>query len=440
MKKVCATILFLIFFMNLSACNLGGSVVWSDIVLGEMLPEPPNKKGTVWVNNNANLSVHIENVSSVEYAKYMDDCAGRGYTLDVYIDGTSYKAFNSEGYKLTLYYYEHLKKLDIGLNEPIKMVTFSWPKGIAGQQLPVPQSALGKVNYEYDDSFSLYIGETTREDYDAYLVECSNAGFNVNYRKDDNSYDAYNSEGWHVYLEYEGNNVMSIVIYAPKEAETTEPVLDSADEQTKDPYIIMNCNSSAYVGMIPDDVKKDLMELGFENVLIRESVSTDNYKTEYTVDSVTIGSTEFYKGDKFEKDVEIVIVYYKNEVENITIENNIEFSELMRITDQTDAETIRSFVNSHKGETIEFDGCIALLMKHGNYNTRFDICIVGGNYTDDRVYGPLFAFEDVNFYDMNVSGADKVEQAMSFRVEAKITGFNNEGCYIVLEPVSMVAR
>ena len=80
------------------------------------------------------------------------------------------------------------------------------------------------------------------------------------------------------------------------------------------------------------------------------------------------------------------------------------------------------------------------MMKHEDYKTRFDVCIAGGNYTSDKVYGPLFAFEDVNYYDMNVSGSDTVAEGMNFTITAKIKGFNEEGCYIILEPVALKTR
>ncbi len=125
---------------------------------------------------------------------------------------------------------------------------------------------------------------------------------------------------------------------------------------------------------------------------------------------------------------------------NITIDNDSDFSALMQITDQTDAVTIKRYVDAHEGDVIEFDGCVAFMMKHKNYNTRFDVLLVGGDYNAERVYGPLFAFEDVNFNDMNVSGADTVAGGMNFHFIAEIEDFSDEGGYIVLEPVSMKSR
>ena len=215
------------------------------------------------------------------------------------------------------------------------------------------------------------------------------------------------------------------------------------------------------------DVEEELKNAGFTN--IKTAILYDivwGWTSEGEVDSVSInGNDDFSKGDVFKKDAEIVITYHMWEEDdpnrptesettkpssttqdkpvvkdpNITTDNNADFAALMRITDQTDAATIRSFVNSHKGKVVEFDGCVALMMQHENYKTRFDVCLAGGDYTG-KVYGPLFAFEDVNFYEMNVSGSDTVAGGMLFRIAGEIKGYSAEGGYIILEPVFMRAR
>ena len=63
-----------------------------------------------------------------------------------------------------------------------------------------------------------------------------------------------------------------------------------------------------------------------------------------------------------------------------------------------------------------------------------------GRAVRDEYHGMLFAFEDVNYYDMNVSGSDTVTQGMNFRVIAEIEGFSDAGGYVILKPVSLIAR
>lgn len=232
-----------------------------------------------------------------------------------------------------------------------------------------------------------------------------------------------------------------------------------------DGEVKLDVAESEYVYKDYEEVASALKTLGFTN--IKYEILYDivlGWTDEGEVESVSIdGRTDYTKGEVFKQDVPIIITYHMKEeddpskpveneltepvetnepfiVENITVNNNSDFATLMQISDQTDATTIKNFVNSYIGTVVEFDGCVALMMKHENYNTRFDVAMVGGDYDDERVYGPLFAFEDVNYYDMNVSGTDTVAQGMNFRIAGEIKGFSSEGGYIILEPVSMTLR
>lgn len=191
------------------------------------------------------------------------------------------------------------------------------------------------------------------------------------------------------------------------------------------------------VGLTEEKATSKLKEAGFNNISVEYSKTitrsrTINDKSRYEVVSQSVKSgTTLKSGDK----VTLTCV-----LKTVTISNNSDFAELMAITDQTDAATIRSYANSHYGTFIEFDGCVALMMKHPNYKTRFDVCLAGVDYTASRVYGPLFAFENVNYYDMYVSGTDTVSAGMDFHITAEIVGFSEEGKYIILKPISLVAR
>lgn len=211
--------------------------------------------------------------------------------------------------------------------------------------------------------------------------------------------------------------------------------------------IVVTMSEEDFIGMLFTDAEAKLREMGFTTFEYKTLETKDINKPDDTIGAVeikswTFGKGDFGVGDTYETDAIVVLWYYvcDEPIPNTTIENDADFASLMRITDQTDTETIKRFINSHKGIVIEFDGCIAFMMKHNNYKTRFDVCIVGGNYDADRVYGPLFAFEDVNYYDMKVSGSDSVSQGMNFRITAEIEGFSDAGNYVILKPVSMVAR
>ena len=202
-------------------------------------------------------------------------------------------------------------------------------------------------------------------------------------------------------------------------------------------------DTSDFIGLNYLDVEQAFKDMGFSTIELEEVVTENTSYTDGSVVSIAINGSSFTAGTTFAPDSKVRIRYYHVEkptkIETLTIDNSSEFASLMKITDQTDATTIREFVNSHKGDYIEFDGCIAFMMHHKNLKTRFDICLVGGNYSD-RLLGPLFAFEDVNFNDMNVSGSDTVAQGMHFRIIGQIDSFNSDGMYIVLKPISLTSR
>ena len=212
--------------------NKSEKIKWDDIILSEQLPEPPKKNGKINDNTAEALSVEIYKISDKQFNNYVEACKAKGFTVDSESDySSSYDAYNAAGYKLSLGYYGSRDQMEIELEKPIEMSAITWPTSKAGNQLPAPKSTTGKFSYENDDGFSVYIGNTSKDDYNSYVKACSDKGFTVNYNKDDNFYDADNNAGWHVSIKYDGNNIMSIDIDAPSESSTAP----SASEDTTKP-------------------------------------------------------------------------------------------------------------------------------------------------------------------------------------------------------------
>ena len=109
-------------------------------------------------------------------------------------------------------------------NRPEKMGTIQWPTGEAASLLPVPQSNIGRLNYENQEGFSICIAKTSQADYNEYVTACSNKGFTVDFNKSEDSYCAWDAEGNQLILEYEqdGKKVMSISVSLKKEIESEE--------------------------------------------------------------------------------------------------------------------------------------------------------------------------------------------------------------------------
>lgn len=204
-------------------------IKWDEMVLGEQLPEPPANKGEIHENSADMLWINIKSISDKQYADYIDACKEMEFTVDCESNSAAYSAYNVDGYKLTLSHYGDKEDLSIKLEKPMEMSEISWPDSKAGNQLPVPKSTIGKFAHEYDDNFLVYIGNTSKTDYNNYVKACSDKGFTVDYNKGDNYYYANNGEGWHISLKYEGNNIMSVDIDAPKNesAKSTAAVTDA---------------------------------------------------------------------------------------------------------------------------------------------------------------------------------------------------------------------
>lgn len=216
----------------IAVAGSGEKIVWDEIVMGDMLPEPPEGRGEIHENSAEDLRIEIKKITDVQYADYIEACKENGFTIDAQTESYSYTAYNNDGYKLTLSHYDSDENLQIELEVPMEMSPIVWPAGSAGKQLPAPKSAMGNFSYENDDSFFVYIGNTTKADYNAYINACSEKGFNVDYDKGDDYYFADNSSGWHISLRYEGFNIMSIDISAPDGTQPTDSDGTKAPETT----------------------------------------------------------------------------------------------------------------------------------------------------------------------------------------------------------------
>lgn len=213
----------------------GEKIEWSKIELRDQLPEPPSNRGTLFENSDEEFWVSLDGVSDDQYNDYLDACVNKGFTVDADKSSYSYKAYNADGYSLDM---SHIGDgLSITLKAPMKFGSITWPSSTVGNMLPAPKSTTGKFSYEHDDSFFVYVSETSKADYDQYVADCSANGFNIDYDKGDTYYRADNADGYHISLKYEGNNIMAVEIKASKnsDAGTSEPATTEPSTETTAP-------------------------------------------------------------------------------------------------------------------------------------------------------------------------------------------------------------
>ena len=114
----------------------------------------------------------------------------------------------------------------------MEMGTLNWPQSDLASLLPLPASTIGKVTSDSSSGCYIYVGDTSRDDFNAYVEACQTKGFTVDYNKGDDYYYADDINGNHLSLSYEGNNVMSIQLRQPTETTSSEDNESTSNNQS----------------------------------------------------------------------------------------------------------------------------------------------------------------------------------------------------------------
>lgn len=102
-----------------------------------------------------------------------------------------------------------------------RFAEMQWPDRGLGAMLPAPESSYGVIYNDKAQWFNGDVGNYTREQYGAYVASCEDAGFTVEYTKNNDAFWAWNEEGYYLRLGYdEDKSYMSFSLEAPKEEES----------------------------------------------------------------------------------------------------------------------------------------------------------------------------------------------------------------------------
>lgn len=191
---------------------------WNEVIfMSDLIPEPVSRKYDIHSNTDSDLWVDVLDTSEAEYFKYIKQSKELGYVNGSNENSLGYEAYNDSGYKIDIYYYKSKKEMRIDVDSPSQMSKINWNTHNLSNVLPEPLSSDGLFRYERDDEVSVIIGNTTSEDYLGYLDKCINNGFNIDAEKSNERYNAYNANGYRVYLSHNpGNKEMSIELHYPR--------------------------------------------------------------------------------------------------------------------------------------------------------------------------------------------------------------------------------
>ena len=168
--------------------------------------------------------------------------------------------------------------------ESDKFIKIPWPDSELAKMIPVTKSNIGKIVSDTDIDLTVYIGNTTKEQYNSYVEECQEMGFNRNHNIGEQFgylfYDAYNKDNYNLYIKYHemddlseqwpDKQTMIIELYAPNEEEkaedyseeTTEEVTEAATEK-EEIFPVENAKRAAIVALTNGTVSDVFADDGF---------------------------------------------------------------------------------------------------------------------------------------------------------------------------------
>ena len=217
--------------------SLPSKYKWNEVILNSVLPEPASEYGSLYTNDADDLYLTIRKMSFSEYEAYVDGCVDKGFSYVVESGASSYTAFNSDGCELDLDYHEYNESMDISLDVRVSG-TIKWSNSKLASLLPVPESNVGSIVNDYNYGYEVYVGNTSKAEYDTYIAECEENGFNLNIQKTDTTFYAENELGYELIVEYYECKLIYVDLDVPEgvtdEEETEEKTVDEIPKATEE--------------------------------------------------------------------------------------------------------------------------------------------------------------------------------------------------------------
>lgn len=172
--------------------------------------------GEMISNSEDYLSLDVHKTEITDYKEYVNACKEKGFTVGIEQLDQSFDAYNTEGYYLSIYFDENSKIMDLSVDASEKFGVFSWPDSTIANMLPTPKSNKGAISQNDDHELRAKVSEITEADFDTYVEECIEKGFNIEAQKSGKEYSAKNNEGFQLSTQYLGEGIMSIMVTEPE--------------------------------------------------------------------------------------------------------------------------------------------------------------------------------------------------------------------------------
>lgn len=188
---------------------------WNDVVLSDIVPKPSSVYGKIGYNSDISLSLEVKKVSPKNFLSYIEECKNKGFTVDAEKMENHYRAFNKDGFELSIDYDETDKVMTINVNAKRELGTLIWPDNELANLIPEPKSKVGEIINDSEGSFSVYVGETSIDEFNSYITECEKMGFSIETEKGEKEFCSKNADSFSLNVKYEGNNIIYICVDEP---------------------------------------------------------------------------------------------------------------------------------------------------------------------------------------------------------------------------------
>lgn len=261
----------------------------------------------------------------------------------------------------------------------VNVEKFKWSDILLSNIIPEPDSRFGEIERNNTEHLSLYVYKTSIKDYNEYVADCKEKGFTVDADQSEQFYDAYDTGGYKLSLNYdESNSEMYIDIEAAEE------------------YGTLVWSHSEIASMLPvptsttGEITKD-DDTGFQAYV--SDTSIDEFKSYATACADKGFDIDFYDSDKSysaenSEGYKLSVSYKGNKVMSVSVaepeydvsieiecEENLLFSKY-----DVDVYIDDSFKGTLKHGTTE---TYEVTMTKGTYEVRFE------NAEDDEVKGTV---------------------------------------------------
>lgn len=266
---------------------------WLETGLSTQIPKISAEEGSIYTNNDTELSIRLEGISYNEFESYVTACKELGYTVDAVKDTYTYTAYNEEGYLLEVSCYTD--DLGVELKAPqTGIADYKWPENDLAQRIPEMEADSGSTEAEESEKCEIFLYGISQEDYVAYIKLCENAGFTIDCERSEQTYCGFDSEGYKLSVSLNELRRMDIVVESPMTMVKINwsAVVGVAEAlpkpKSKTGKIVSNYDSSftAYIGNTTIDEYNKYVDR-----CIKKGFNIKNYRTD------TYFSAEDKKGD-----------------------------------------------------------------------------------------------------------------------------------------------